>query len=247
MQVHLARLKSPSSPMPSPQGRRRISLSPHHGLAHASRAWFPPWCDSPPAPWLRVRGSGWGYYFWWRGESAPANGAAPILVRQPAPLASAGRQARQSRRERPAGSGPPITRSTYIPEQGSLSACLGLEGKRIFALKRNGLLMELRHYLDDRDRDVFQRWLDALGDMKARVAITRRMTRVEQGNFGDHKYLDAGVSELRFDLGPGYRVYYAMDGETVVLLLGGGDKDSQERDIARAIAAWGDYQERNKP
>ena len=107
--------------------------------------------------------------------------------------------------------------------------------------------MELRHYLDDRDRDVFQRWLDALGDMKARVAITRRMTRVEQGNFGDHKYLDAGVSELRIDLGPGYRVYYAMDGETVVLLLGGGDKDSQERDIARAIAAWGDYQERNKP
>lgn len=119
--------------------------------------------------------------------------------------------------------------------------------RRKFAFKRNGLDMEIRHYLDDRGRDVFQRWLDGLGDMQGRVAITRRMSRVEQGNFGDHKYLNDGISELRFDLGPGYRVYYAMDGETVVLLLGGGDKDSQERDIARAIEAWSDYQKRNKP
>lgn len=107
--------------------------------------------------------------------------------------------------------------------------------------------MDIRHYLDELDRDVFQEWVDGLKDMKGRVAITRRMTRIEQGNFGDHKYLDQGVSELRFDLGPGYRVYYAMDGETVVLLLGGGDKDSQGRDIARALAAWEDYQRRNKP
>lgn len=107
--------------------------------------------------------------------------------------------------------------------------------------------MEIRHYTDDRGRDVFQRWLDDLGDMRGRVAITRRMNRVEQGNFGDHKYLGDGVSELRFDVGPGYRVYYAMDGEAIVLLLAGGDKDSQDRDVARAIDFWGDYQRRSQP
>lgn len=107
--------------------------------------------------------------------------------------------------------------------------------------------MEIRHYLDDRDRDVYQRWLDGLGDMQGRVAITRRMNRVAQGNLGDHKALRNGVCEMRVDHGPGYRIYYAMDGDTVVLLLGGGDKDSQDRDMDRAIEAWVNYQRRNQP
>lgn len=106
--------------------------------------------------------------------------------------------------------------------------------------------MEVRHYLDDRDRDVYQRWLDGLGDIRGRVAITRRITRVQQGNFGDSKAVGGGVCELRIDVGPGYRVYYAMEGKEVVLLLGGGDKDSQQADIDRAIEAWGDYQKRSK-
>lgn len=70
------------------------------------------------------------------------------------------------------------------------------------------------------------------------------MLRIELGNFGDHKFVRDGVSELRIDAGPGYRVYYALDGETIVLLLGGGDKGSQRRDIDCAVKCWHDYQRR---
>ena len=77
-------------------------------------------------------------------------------------------------------------------------------------------------------------WLKRLRDSKAKVAVLRRVTRVELGNFGDHKFCRDGVSELRIDVWPGYRLYYAVSGHRVVLLLCGGDKGSQSRDIARA-------------
>lgn len=67
---------------------------------------------------------------------------------------------------------------------------------------------------------------------------------MRDGRFGDHKHLQDGVQELRIDRGPGYRVYFAIDGKTIVLLLGGGDKGSQERDIQRAVEAWFDYETR---
>lgn len=104
--------------------------------------------------------------------------------------------------------------------------------------------MEIRHYLDGRGRDLYQEWVDDLRDQKARIAIVRRVLRVESGNFGDHKFLRDGVSELRIDTGPGYRVYYAADGDQVTLLLCGGDKGAQSTDIERAVEHWRDHQRR---
>ena len=71
-----------------------------------------------------------------------------------------------------------------------------------------------------------------------------RISRVAAGNFGDCKALREGISELRIDWGPGYRIYFAMAGRTCVLLLCGGDKRRQSIDISRAIESWKDYQER---
>jgi putative addiction module killer protein len=85
------------------------------------------------------------------------------------------------------------------------------------------------------ETEAFARWLKALRDPLGRRAILRRLARiVSTDHFGDHAGVGGGVSELRIDVAPGYRVYYTTRGELVVLLLCGGDKDSQERDIRRA-------------
>ncbi len=70
------------------------------------------------------------------------------------------------------------------------------------------MMIEIVHYLTPTGEDPFQSWLDELADFKARVAVLRRVDRVAAGNFGDHKFLRDGVSELRLDVGPGYRVYF---------------------------------------
>lgn len=85
-----------------------------------------------------------------------------------------------------------------------------------------------------RQTEIFSRWLKGLRDATAKVAILRRADRVAAGNFGDAKSVGDGVKELRIDIGPGYRVYYTIRERTVVFLLCGGDKDSQDRDIAVA-------------
>ncbi len=107
--------------------------------------------------------------------------------------------------------------------------------------------MDLRRYVTDGGKDVFGDWLRKLKDRRARARIETRLTRVGLGNFGDCKAVGSGVWELRFDFGPGYRVYYARDGKTVVLLLCGGDKRTQARDIDRAVEFWTDYQQREMP
>lgn len=105
--------------------------------------------------------------------------------------------------------------------------------------------MRVLHYLSPGGKDVFQRWLDQLGDQRARRRILRRIDRIELDGFlGDHKYLREGVSELRVDEGAGYRVYFGRAGEQLVVLLCGGDKGSQSKDIERAIGYWKDYQDR---
>ena len=90
--------------------------------------------------------------------------------------------------------------------------------------------------LEVRRTAEFMEWIGALRDVPARARIAKRIDRIALGNFGDAKSVGDGVSELRFTFGPGYRVYYARRGDVVVILLCGGDKDSQERDIERAKA-----------
>ena len=88
-------------------------------------------------------------------------------------------------------------------------------------------------------------WLAGL-DARVRARIAVRIDRLSLGNFGDCKSLREGISELRIDWGPGYRMYYAMLGRTCVLLLCGGDKRKQASDINRAIECLHDYKERTR-
>jgi len=103
----------------------------------------------------------------------------------------------------------------------------------------------IEHYLtvDEKKAPVID-WLQRIRDVKAKVAIIRRLGRVELGNFGDHKFCRDGVWALRVDAGPGYRVYYAKTGRCVVLLLCAGDKGTQDADIERAVAYWKDWKRR---
>ena len=104
--------------------------------------------------------------------------------------------------------------------------------------------MEIRHYLTISGRDLYQAWLDDLKDMRARVAVQRRVDRLAAGNYGDHKFCRDGIWELRIDVGAGYRVYYARTGRTILLIVCGGDKRTQAADIERAVNYWDDYQRR---
>ena len=90
-------------------------------------------------------------------------------------------------------------------------------------------------------KEPFSDWLRGLRDAQARRRVLRRLLRVESGNYGDCRSLKDGVLELRFVFGPGYRVYFGEDGDTIVVLLCGGDKSSQVQDIARAKEYWKEY------
>ncbi len=107
-------------------------------------------------------------------------------------------------------------------------------------------MYELRHYISSDGQDLFARWLDGLKDRQAQARVAARLIRLNNGNFGDCKLVGEGVWELRVDWGPGYRVYYAIEGKRVILLCDGGDKRSQSTDIARAIERWKEWQQRGK-
>lgn len=96
----------------------------------------------------------------------------------------------------------------------------------------------LEYYLEDDGSAPFIEWLTRLRDRDAHARISARLNRVKLGNFGIIKALGDGVVELKIDYGPGYRVYYAMNGKTVVLLLIGGDKSTQTKDVKTAKAYW---------
>jgi putative addiction module killer protein len=85
-----------------------------------------------------------------------------------------------------------------------------------------------------RQTELFARWFAGLRDRRARRRIQARIDRLEIGNPGDVKPVGDGVSEMRIDYGPGYRVYFVQRGRTLIVLLAGGDKGTQERDIAAA-------------
>ena len=104
--------------------------------------------------------------------------------------------------------------------------------------------MEVREYQGADGNAPVTQWLSDLRDPAARARIVSRLDRLKAGLLGDWKSIGKGVCELRIDYGPGYRVYYAQDGEALIILLSGGDKRSQAKDIERAHAYWKDYKAR---
>lgn len=103
----------------------------------------------------------------------------------------------------------------------------------------------LREYRTSAGKIPFRDWLQSLCDVQTRAKIRVRLNRVRLGNFGDAKSVGDSVYELRIAYGPGYRVCFARSGTGVVLLLCGGDKSTQERDITTAKSYWHDYRRRS--
>ena len=89
--------------------------------------------------------------------------------------------------------------------------------------------------IEIRKTQIFAQWLDALSDLRARARIQARIERLAMGNPGDVRPVGEGVSDLRIDYGPGYRVYFRKRGRALIVLLAGGDKNSQIRDIKTAL------------
>lgn len=106
--------------------------------------------------------------------------------------------------------------------------------------------MQIEHYVTEKGVDVFSKWFDELRDKTTKVVIERRLMRIESGNLGQVRALRDGVWEIKIDFGPGYRVYYAQSGQSIILLLCAGDKSSQEADIAKAAEHWNDFQQRSR-
>src|SRR4030065_1069630 len=103
----------------------------------------------------------------------------------------------------------------------------------------------IEYYLTATNKKPFKEWVDGL-DSVTRAKIRIRLDRVRLGNLGKNRHVGEGVYELKIDYGPGYRVYYALNGKTVVLLLLGGDKSTQKKDIVQAKIYWTDYKRRIK-
>lgn len=106
--------------------------------------------------------------------------------------------------------------------------------------------MNIQRYITASDKEPVTDWISNLRDMTAKIAVARRLTRLQAGNFGDHKFCRSGVWELRIDVGAGYRVYFGKEGNDIVLLLCGGDKRTQDRDIDTACAYWQAWKEGQK-
>ncbi len=104
--------------------------------------------------------------------------------------------------------------------------------------------MLIEHYVTSEGIDIFSKWFEGLRDKTTKVVIERRLMRIENGSLGQVRALREGVWEIKIDFGPGYRVYYAQSGQAIILLLCGGDKGSQDSDIALAANHWKDYQQR---
>ena len=106
-------------------------------------------------------------------------------------------------------------------------------------------MIEIEEYLDENGRSPVGAWFDKL-DRQAALKVTTYLARIETGNTSQIKSLGGGVSECRINWGPGIRIYLAWDGETLVILLGGGTKRRQSKDIDAAKAAWTEYKARKR-
>lgn len=110
----------------------------------------------------------------------------------------------------------------------------------------NNTPIEILEYLIGTGQNPFREWVEGLRDRQARARIRVRLNRIRLGNFGDCKSVGLGVSELRIPHGPGYRVYFGRKGNTVVILLYGGDKKTQSGDIDLAQEYWNDFLRRTE-
>ena len=95
---------------------------------------------------------------------------------------------------------------------------------------------------DIKSTTIFSKWLSKLKDLRGRIAVARRIERMEHGNFGDVKSVGRSISELRITTGPGYRVYFAKREERIIILLVGGDKSTQSKDIEKAVQLLEEYE-----
>ncbi|MCY7285836.1 MAG: type II toxin-antitoxin system RelE/ParE family toxin [Cyanobacteria bacterium CAN_BIN43] len=101
--------------------------------------------------------------------------------------------------------------------------------------------LEVEVYSTNEGKQPFTEWLNSLKDKKGADKILLRIRRIQTGNLGDHKSIADGVFELRVDSGPGYRIFFGKVENRIILLLCGGNKNSQDNDIQRALQYWADY------
>ena len=106
-------------------------------------------------------------------------------------------------------------------------------------------MLDVRYYVSASGDEPFAEWF-AEQNVAASAKIVRAIARIEQGNLSNVKSVGEGVLEFRIDFGPGYRICFGKDGEVLVILLGGGTKKRQQKDIDSAIARWQDYKHRKK-
>jgi len=106
-------------------------------------------------------------------------------------------------------------------------------------------VITIREYIDADGRSPYAKWFDGL-DARAAAKVATALVRMEQGNLSNAKGVGAGVSEYRLEFGPGYRIYYGRDGDTLIILLGGGTKKRQGRDIEAAQILWREYKRRKQ-
>src|SRR5208337_30776 len=104
-------------------------------------------------------------------------------------------------------------------------------------------MIDVREYLDTTGRSPYAVWFDSL-NAEAAAKVATALTRISLGNFSNVEGVGSGVFEYKLDFGPGYRIYFGKDGETLVILLGGGTKRRQQHDINAALANWQDYKRR---
>jgi putative addiction module killer protein len=101
---------------------------------------------------------------------------------------------------------------------------------------------KIQNYVTSEGKVPFEEWFLSLSSEQVQNKIESRLLRVKNGNLGDYKSVGGGVCELRIDFGPGYRIYFGQDGKTIILLLCGGDKSTQTKDITEAKVYWSDYE-----
>ena len=106
-------------------------------------------------------------------------------------------------------------------------------------------MIEIREYVDTEGRSSYARWFDRL-NARAAAKVVTALVRMEQGNLSNVKGVGAGVFENRVDFGPGYRIYFGKDGDTLVILLGGGTKKRQQKDVKAAQILWREYKQRKR-